>query len=124
MQTKLFFAILIIFSFLVSSSLIAAESVNMSDAGLKEAEAKAKTNFDHVKLAEYYDKEAKEMDAKAEEQKKLLEEYKSHSEYYGREGQDFQSHHEALLREYEKAAERNMEMAVSHRKMSKKVKGL
>lgn len=124
MQTKLFFAVLITFSILLSSSLIAAESADVSDAGLKEAEAKAKTNFDHVKLAEYYDKEAKEMSAKAEEQKKLLEEYKSHSEYYGREGQDFQSHHEALLREYEKAVERNMEMAVSHRKMSKKVKGL
>jgi len=119
MQTKIFFAVLVILSFLTSSVPMAAESANINDA-----EAKAKTNFDHIKLAEYYENQAKEMSAKAEEQKKLLEEYKNHSEYYGREGQDFQSHHEALLRDYTKAAERNTEMAASHRKMSKRVKGL
>ncbi|MEK6596283.1 MAG: hypothetical protein AABZ18_07200 [Pseudomonadota bacterium] len=119
MQAKIFFSVLVILSFLASSMSMAAESANISDA-----EAKAKTNFDHIKLAEYYENEAKAMSAKAEEQKELLDEYKNHSEYYGREGQDFQFHHEALLREYTKAAERNAQMAVSHRNMSRKVKGL
>ena len=118
MQTKLFLTILIILTFLVSSVCIAAESEEINEI----AEAKAKTKFDHIGLAVYYEKEAKEMSAKAEEQKKLLEEYRNHSEYYGREGQDFESHHEALLRKYTKSAERNSEMAASHRKMAERVK--
>jgi len=119
MQAKIFLSVLVILSFLASSLSMAAESESVSDA-----EKKAKTNFDHIKLAEYYENQAKEMNAKAEEERKLLEEYKSHSEYYGRQGLDFESHHEALLREYTKAAERNTQMAVSHRNMSRKVKGL
>jgi len=118
MQTKIFFAVLVILSFLTSSVPMAAESANINDA-----EAKAKTNFDHIKLAEYYENQAKEMSAKAEEQKKLLEEYKNHSEYYGREGQEFQSHHEALLREYEKAVERNMEWPFLTGRCQRKLKG-
>lgn len=118
MQTKLFFTTLIIFIFLVSSVGIAAESEEINEI----AEAKAKTKFDHIGLAVYYENESKAMNAKAEEQKKLLDEYNTHSEYYGREGQDFQSHHEALLRKYTKAAERNMEMAASHRKIAERIK--
>lgn len=116
MQTKIFIAVLITFAFFTSS-------VSIAELGsMDKAEAKAKTKFDHIGLAELYEKEAKEMNAKAEEQKKLLDEYKNHSEYYGREGQDFQLHHEALLRKYAKAAERNMEMAASHREMAERVK--
>jgi hypothetical protein len=117
MPTKSFFAVLFILTFLTSGAAIAADAASVSNA-----EAKAKSNFDHIKLAEYYENEANVLKAKVEEQRKLLEEYKNHSEYYGREGQDFESHHEALLREYTKAAERNNEMAVSHRNMAKKVK--
>lgn len=117
MQAKIFLTILITLSFLASSVLMAAGSASIS-----EAEAKAKTKFDHIGLAEYYEKEAKAMNEKLEEQRKLLEEYKNHSEYYGREGQDFQSHHEALLRKYTKAVERNKEMAASHRRMAEKIK--
>ena len=118
MQTKLFFTILIILTFLVSSVCIAAESEEINEI----AEAKAKTKFDHIGLAVYYENEAKEMSAKVEEQKRLLDEYNTHSEYYGREGQDFQSHHEALLRKYTKSAERNREMAASHRKIVERIK--
>lgn len=118
MQTKLFFTMLIIFIFFVSSACIAAESEEKYEI----AEAKAKTKFDHIGLAVYYENEAKEMSAKAEEQKKLLAEYESHSEYYGREGQDFASHHEALLRKYTKSAERNREMAAAHRKIVERAK--
>ena len=117
MQSKLFFVVLLIFTFLGSGASMAADSANIGDA-----EAKAKSNFDHIKIADYYENEANAMKAKAEEERKLLKEYESHSEYYGREGQLFKSHHEALLREYTKAAERNSEMAASHRDMSKKVR--
>ncbi|MBA3755096.1 MAG: hypothetical protein H0X02_02190 [Nitrosomonas sp.] len=116
MQTKIFLAALIISSFLVSNVSMAAESADISDA-------KTKTSIDHIKLAEYYENEVKALRAKMEEEKKILDEYENHSYYYGPEGQLYQSHHEALLREYEKAAERNMEMAASHRKMAERVKG-
>ncbi len=114
MRTRILIAILCTFSFF-SSSISMAELGNMD-----KAEAKAKTKFDHIGLAEIYDREVKEMSAKAEEQKKLLEDYREHSEYYGREGHDFESHHEALLRKYMKAVERNKEMAASHRKLAQK----
>lgn len=117
MQAKINFSVLIAFVFFTSSAHIAAELGNMD-----KAEAQAKTKFDHIGLAQMYEKEADEMNAKVEEQKELLREYEEHSEYYGREGQDFQSHHEALLRKYSKAVERNKEMAASHRKMAGRVK--
>ncbi|TXI17257.1 MAG: hypothetical protein E6Q62_09455 [Nitrosomonas sp.] len=117
MQMKRYVAILIAtFTFTISNVSV-AELGNMD-----QAEAKAKTKFDHIGLAELYEKEAKEMSAKVEEQKQLLKEYEEHSEYYGREGQDFHAHHEALLRKYTKAVERNNEMAAAHRKMAEKGK--
>lgn len=116
MKIKLFIAVLVTSALLVSN-------VSFAELGkMDKAEAQAKTKFDHVALAEMYEKEAQEMNAKAEKQKELLKEYSDHSEYYGRNGQDFLSHHEALLREYEKAVERNKEMAVVHRQIAEKNK--
>ena len=43
MQTKLFLAALIILSFLASGASMAADSANITDA-----EAKAKSHFDHI----------------------------------------------------------------------------
>ena len=104
---------------LITSALFLS-GVSTAELGkMDKAETQAKTKFDHIGLAEMYEKEADEMNAKAKEQKELLEEYKRHSEYYGRVGQDFRSHHEALLREYTEAVGRNKEMAASHRKMAK-----
>ena len=117
MQAKIIISVLIAFVFLTSSAHIVADLGNMD-----KAESQAKTKFDHIGLAEMYEKEANELNAKVEEQKKLLREYDEHSEYYGRESQDFQSHHEALLRKYMKAVERNKEMAASHRRMAGKIK--
>ncbi|MBL8498683.1 hypothetical protein ABF87_05800 [Nitrosomonas sp. JL21] len=117
MQAKIFISVSIAFIFLALSAPISADLGNMD-----KAEAQAKTKFDHIGLAEMYEKEANEMNTKVEEQRKLLQEYEEHSEYYGREGQDFHSHHEALLRKYMKAVERNKEMAASHRKMAGKNK--
>ena len=119
MQLKTFFAALISFSLLASTVTMAAESDDINDA-----EAKAKTPIDHIKLAEYYENEVKILKKKMKEEKEILDEYDNHSYYYGPEGQLYQSHHDALLREYEKAAERNMEMAVAHRKMAERMKGV
>ncbi|MBS0299218.1 MAG: hypothetical protein JSR32_04665 [Proteobacteria bacterium] len=112
MRTKIMIIVLI-------TSTLFVPCVSIAELGkMDKAEAQAKTKFDHIGLAEMYEREVDEMSAKAEEQKKLLEEYKHHSEYYGREGQDFRAHHEALLWEYTKAVERNKEMAALHRKMA------
>ena len=114
MRARLYFLVLTILTFLVSSVSLAGESAN---AG--EAKASVGTSLYHIKLAEHYEKESKEMYAKAEEEKKMLKEYEEHSEYYGRAGQEFHAHHEALLREFTKAAEKNEDMAAAHRKMAK-----
>lgn len=117
MQIKIFFAVLVILSFLSTGTLAASESMNAVDTN-----AKAGTPPDHKKLAEYYENQVKEMNAKAEEQQKILDEYEVHSYYYGPEGQLYQSHHRALLEKYTKAAERNREMAEAHRKMENEAK--
>ncbi|UJP05602.1 MAG: hypothetical protein LZF61_01075 [Nitrosomonas sp.] len=117
MQTKLFFAVLMIVGLLASGL-----SMAIDDTNVEQAEANAQTRFDHIELAEYYENEAKAMKEKAKEQKKLLNEYNKHMEYYGREGQDFHAHHSALFKYYTEAAERNAEMAVSHRNIAKPLK--
>lgn len=53
MQTKIFFAVLVILSFLASSTLMAGEAANINDAEMKD-----NAHIDHKKLARYYEKEA------------------------------------------------------------------
>ncbi len=87
------------------------------DDGRKLAQ-NAKTYSDHDKLANYYDDEAKEMVTKAAEKKKALKHYENKSQYYGRGGQDFQSHATANLRYYEQAAQEAQKHAHFHRKIA------
>ncbi|SFN08301.1 hypothetical protein [Nitrosomonas communis] len=46
----------------------------------------------HNAVAKHYEDAANEMKAKLQTQKELLQEYEKHSYYYGRRGQDVQSH--------------------------------
>lgn len=117
MKAKILLTIIVALSFLSSSISMAAESRIP-----KNSAEETKTKFDHIGLAGYYENEANVLSKKVEEQKELLKEYENHSEYYGREGQDFQSHHEALLQKYMKAIERNLGMAALHRKMAADMK--
>jgi len=88
-------------------------------AQLGQLEAQnAKTYGDHDKLANYYDDVAKEMATKAAEKKKALQHYEDKSQYYGRGGQDFQSHATANLRYYEQAAQEAQKHAHFHRKIA------
>lgn len=57
---------------------------------------------DHAQLAKQHEALLKAAEAKLEEHKAALEDYESSSQYYGRRGQDFQSHETANIREYEK----------------------
>ncbi len=75
-------------------------------------------------LANYHENIAKEMQAKLEKQKKLLQEYEDHSHYYGRKGLDVKSHATANMRYYEQSLKENLKEAAIHRKMAKEQKEL
>ena len=55
---------------------------------------------DHGALTKYFEDAANEMQAKAEEQKKLLQHYEEKSYLYGREARDLISHTSALGRRF------------------------
>ena len=92
--------------------------VEAQNAGGQKAAQNAKTYSDHNNLATHYDNLAEEMIAKAQENKESLEEYDVHSYYYGRQGQDFESHTTANIRYYEVAAEEASQQANYHRKVA------
>ncbi|MEK6708690.1 MAG: hypothetical protein AAB286_03260 [Pseudomonadota bacterium] len=78
----------------------------------------ARTHADHDDLAKQYENTAKEMQVKAEEQKKLLQHYEDKSYLYGTNGQTFQAHTSAMIRSYERAARESLNEATFHRKMA------
>jgi hypothetical protein len=80
---------------------------------------KARVRSDHDALSEYFENIARKMQAKAEEEKKLLEHYEEKSYLYGRRAQDLKAHTAALVRKYTKSAEENMKQAALHRKMAR-----
>lgn len=75
-------------------------------------------NEDHFALAKHYENEAKEIEVKLQENKAALEEYEDHSFYYGRQGQDVQSHTTANIREYEKQLSENLNNANLHKRLA------
>ena len=73
---------------------------------------------DHAALAKHYENLAKEAEVKLHENKELLVEYETHPYYYGRQGQDFQSHTSANIHEYEEVLEENLNNADLHKRMT------
>ncbi|SFH50154.1 hypothetical protein SAMN05216299_11724 [Nitrosospira sp. Nsp14] len=82
----------------------------------------AKTSADHIALATHYEETAKSLQAKADAEKRELAEYVLHAAYYGRQTEDLKEHSRALIRDYEDAAEKNMEIAKAHRRMAEQAK--
>ena len=76
----------------------------------------------HDAMATYYEEAANEMKAKLQAQKKRLEDYDSHSYYYGRRGQDVRSHTTANIRMYVNSIKENMKEAALHRRMAQEQK--
>ncbi|KIO48118.1 hypothetical protein [Nitrosospira sp. NpAV] len=72
---------------------------------------------EHCALVEHFEDAAREMQAKADEQKKLLEQYEE-MRLYGWQSHNLKSRTAALIRKYEQAARSNMEEAASHRQMA------
>ena len=97
----------------------------MSKNAIKEetnhtAVQNATTLSDHYALAKHLEDAAREMRAKAEEQKALLEQYEK-EHLYGWKSHNLKSHAIALIRKYEQAAQSKMREAASHRQMARKL---
>lgn len=111
-----YLAILPILSLLVACAQLGP--MNVSDIEHQRMARNAKTYDEHNKLADYYDNLAKETASKLTELKGLLRNYEDHSYYYGRGGQDFQSHTVANIRYYEQATKDAKKYAGFHRQVA------
>ncbi len=82
----------------------------------------AKTKADHEALAAHYEQATKEAEAKVEEHKKLLNQYKQHSYQYGKQGPMLIEHCEAMIGWYQKVADANTAMATLHHQLANEAK--
>lgn len=123
MKTKLgdIFAALSIVGLLASLTPSASAAQSNGSPEILAAAQNATTRSDHEAVAKSYEDAATQMQAKAEEQKELLEHYEDKSYLYGRQAQDLQSHTAALVRHYEKAVRANIQEAAIHRQMASKL---
>ncbi|SEG15595.1 hypothetical protein [Nitrosomonas ureae] len=110
-----YLAVLPMLSILVACAQLSPMEAQNADS--RKVVSEAKTVNDHENLVTYYDKLANEMTVKAEEKRKLLEEYEDHSQHYGRRGQDYRSHTLANIRYYEQEASEAINHAGYHRKI-------
>lgn len=76
------------------------------------------TTSNHTQLAKHHEALLKEAEAKLEEHRVALEDYQSNFQYYGRRGQEFQSHETANIREYEKEVAEHRAQAELHYKLA------
>ena len=113
MKSKSFVAILFALGLLVSCAHMDPHPMDMSSAVRN-----AKTSADHNALARHYEDAAKRMQAKAQAQKNMMKEYTRHGYYYGRRTEELQEHTQALIRQYEEAAESNRNMAKFHHRLA------
>jgi hypothetical protein len=78
----------------------------------------AETREAHLKLADHYEEIAKTLDADAEEERAMLEQYMARPWKYGKRIQDLKAQGTAMVRDLEKAAEDSRHMAEYHRQMA------
>ena len=117
METEKFVAMVFMLGLLVSCAPMSPyEAIN--SPVLRKAVQSARTRSDHYALMGYFENLAQEMQAKVEEQRKLLKYYQAKSYLYGRQAQDQQSHTWALMRKYEQAVEKSLAEADSHRRIA------
>jgi hypothetical protein len=76
----------------------------------------AASSSEHAMLATRFEDAAREMQSKADEQKKLLEQYEE-MHLYGWQAHNLKSRTTALIRKYEQAARSNMKEAMAHRQL-------
>lgn len=112
MKTKLLISLL-----LTAGLLAACSEMNPHPMDMTQAVQSATTKADHEALAKHYEEAAKELQLKADEHKKLLGQYRSKSNIYGKQVDSLINHCRVLIESYEKAAEANLSMATMHRQM-------
>lgn len=78
------------------------------------------TYSNHTALAQHYENLAVEAKKRLKENQAILKKYEAYPYYYGRQGQDLQSHTAANIREYEKVLQENLSNAGFHKKMAEK----
>jgi hypothetical protein len=94
-----FFSLLVFLAFGMSMNAVASEVVN------------------HEALAGQYENLAQEMQAKVEEQKDIVN-HKPRTSYFGKHGQNINSHIAYKIRKYEKAAAEYSQQAAYHHKIA------
>lgn len=104
MKTTKYFTTLSIFAFMVI-----AMQVNSFAAD--------QDVVNHKALVHYFENEAKEMQAKIEEQKEALK-HKPHSSFFGKHGQYIEEHVAYKISKYEKIAKKSLNKAAYHKKMA------
>lgn len=102
--------------------LLTSCTINPHSMDMTQAIQAAKTASDHEALAKHYDDEAREMQAKAAEHKKMIAQYEANKTIYGKQAQSLISHCQGLVRVYEQAAADNTSMAESHRQLASEAK--
>ena len=94
----------------------------IQDPVIRAAVENAATQSDHYALARRFEDAAKEMRAKAEEKKALLEQYEK-MRLYGWQSHNLKSRTLALIRKYEQAARSNLRHASSQRQKACNLEG-
>ena len=117
MNKRTFFSALSLSLLAACAQLSPHEAVQNTNA--RRVIQNARMRGDHDALSEYFEDTAQKMQAKAEEERKLLEHYEEKSYLYGRRTQDLKAHTEALVRKYTKSAEENMKQSALQRKMAR-----
>lgn len=116
MKTRKFFAALSLSLVAACAQMSPHEAVQ--NTNIRKAAQNARTRSDHDALTQYFEDAAREMQAKAKEQKKLLDHYEEKGYLYGRQAQDLKSHTAALVRKYEANADESIKEAAAHRQMA------
>lgn len=101
---------------LLAALISTADAAEVTD--VDKAAQNAVTRSEHEAVARYYEDAARDLLAKEQEQKSLLEQYESKSYLYGRNAQDLQARTYAMIHKYDQAAKANIKEAGLHRQMA------
>jgi Skp family chaperone for outer membrane proteins len=116
MKTRTLFAALALGLLASCAQMTPLEAIQ--NTNVRKAVQNARTRSDHDALTKYFEGAAKEMQTKAEEQRRLLEHYEEKSYLHGRQAEDRKSQAWALARKYEETAKANIKEAAAHRQMA------
>lgn len=116
MKTRTLFAALSLGLLASCAQMTPLEAIQ--NTNVRKAVQNARTRSDHDALTKYFEGAAKEMQTKAEAQRRLLEHYEEKSYLHGRQAEDRKSQAWALARKYEETATANIKEAAAHRQMA------